>query len=188
MLRLLTQRDFHRQGAALVVALMIMLILAGMGLIAVQTSVQDMRVTSNFRRDRQAQYVAEAGMMTAMAQVGQAGDAYWTFMKQSILQGQASEAKYTFNNDTFTGVLFTGPNGDVTNLDPSVNVVMQNPLDGGQMPGYSDEFCFKSFDFISTGAVGASNPTVQLDNSYQRFATRRFAATAMLGPIECEGN
>lgn len=189
MLRMLRHPDYHRQGAALIVALMVMLLLTGMGYIAVATARQDNRATTHLKRDRQAQYVTESGLMMTMAEVGRGGDTYWTFMKQAMLNGKTTEPSYIFGMPDFQNVLFTNPNGDVEKLDPNISVVMDNPLDSGNaVAGYSEQFCFKSFDFMAIGEVGASESTIDLDNEFQKYASKRYSSTGLLGPIECEGN
>lgn len=194
LLRWATARS-GRRGMALLVALMIMLAISGLGLVAMQTAGMEQSVTGNYRLDRQAEYVAESGLMTAMGSISQSGEGFWTVFSRSTRTG--GSPTMTLTNSDFTGMLFQDASdplnpvltGDATNLNPQVTVTISDPVDGIRAAGSQNgRYCFKRLTFSVTGTVGDDASTIDIEEEFFRSSTHSIQATGLLGPLECEGN
>jgi hypothetical protein len=59
----------EERGAALIIAILMLVAMTGLGMLAVTTSQMEVRVAGNFRLLKQAQYVAEAGLIAAGSRI-----------------------------------------------------------------------------------------------------------------------
>jgi Tfp pilus assembly protein PilX len=183
-------RASARRGLALIISLFVLLAISGIGLIAMQTATIELRVTGNYRLDKQAHFVTESGLMAAMGVISQSGDGFWTLMKRAHRENPnaaAASPEMSMTQSDFT-TLFNNPAADTTTLTPRFTVRVHTPLDGMRATGYSEDFCFKRLTFDSTGAVGDDASTAQIQDQFIRASTRAFRAEALMGPMECEGN
>lgn len=179
----------HRRGLALIVSLFVLLAISGLGLVAMQTASIELRVTGNYRLDKQAHFVTESGLMAAMGVVSQSGDGFWTLMKRaSLASGTSAPPEMTMTEADFTASLFIEPAADTATLNPRFNVRIHDPIDGIRAAGYSEDFCFKRLTFDSAGFVGDDPTTIDIHDQYARSSNRAFRAEALMGPLECEGN
>lgn len=186
----------RQRGAALVISLFTLLVITGLGLLAVQTASEEVQASGNHRFNHQGHRTSAGALDVALANVAANGPAIWDFMKRNA-QRAADEADssvvdvpamYTFDDATLKTQFFIDAGGDATALSPSMSVVMRDPLDGFSVAGYSTDFCFKRFTFEARATVGA--PPVNLDflDARVRYSEATHRATGLLGPIECEGN
>lgn len=184
-------RPHHaRSGLALIISLFVLLAISGIGLIAMQTATVELRVTGNYRLDRQAYFVTESGLMAAMGVVSQSGDGFWTLMKRAHSaspNAATTSPEMSLNQGDFS-TLFNNAAADTATLAPRFTVRIHNPLDGMRPSGYSEDFCFKRLSFDSAGAVGDDPATARIEDQFTRSSTRAFRAEALMGPMECEGN
>ena len=200
-LKTITAPHPHQRGAALVIALFSLLMITGMGIIAIQTSTQEIQSAGNFKLNKQAEYVSGGALNVVLGEVSQNGDTYWNFMKQGAYQQAADEGgtaaditkAYTFQNGFINSSFMLAQSGDINSatLPPNMSVKMDNPLDGQKVPGFSDEFCFKRFRFSAQGSLGtppASELDINLEDPNIRYAEFHHQAYGLLGPIDCEGN
>ncbi len=190
-----------RQGAALIISLFVLLVITGMGLLAVVTATEEIQSAGNYRLERQAEQVSYSALAIAMGEVGENGDAYWTVIKQQMyaaMEANATDAEvdatksFTFVTADFTGKMLDNPTGDFAQHyktdTPSMQVVMKDPLDGFNAPGYSGKFCFKRFRFDSFGGIGTEPTVDDLQDPHFKFSLYNHRAFGILGPMQCEGN
>ncbi len=67
----MARRPPHRRGAALILAILMLVGMTGLGMLAVTTSQMEVKVAGSFRLLKQAQYVAEAGLIAAGTRIQQ---------------------------------------------------------------------------------------------------------------------
>lgn len=179
-----TLHDEH--GYVLVLAMLVMVVLSGVGVFALRTSRIDLRATSNLRLGSQAEYVAEAAVQRVLvdvmnnpalvvAKLQGAGGAY-QWPAQTGLFGET-------NPETFDAL------GYGVTLMPQSTVILSRPIDVSPsvLPGYmigsvggtTARFRLKRVDITSTGVISPQAST-QVD---QRTASARIHAHVMLGPL-----
>ena len=195
--QLWTRPSQQRRGAAMIIALFVLMAITGHGFVAMQTASVEIRAAGNARLSKQAEHVSAGALRIAMAEIGQAGDGIWTHMRQSGLQTASDTGtaisqvnrSVTLGTASFAGKFYNAPTGDIAALPPTMTVTMSDPLDGFTAAGYSVDYCFKRFRFDSVGAVGVPRGAIaKLKNDRTRFASKRHRAYGILGPLECEGN
>ena len=197
---------FHRRGAALILTLFALLANTGMGLVAINSANEEIQAAGNYKYTRQAEQVSAASLNVALGEVGERGDAYWSLMKQQVFARAAAgegsgnpaniPAQYIFQSATLQPWVTpwynstTPQHTDADQMMPEMTVTMDEPLDGYNAAGYSQNFCFKRFEFQSGGSVGTDPlaTAISLEDSHVQFGQAAHRAFALLGPLECEGN
>jgi len=186
----------HRQGAALVISLFALLTITGLGLVAVQTATEEIQASGNYRYNKQAEQTSAVALDLALGQAATNGEAIWQFMKQNAHATAADsgtnvadvQTTYTFGDTELQTAFGVTPIADASVLEPFLEVTMSNPLDGFTAPGYSQDFCFKRFQFDSTGRLGTIPADVEKLDPHIRYSRYNHRAYGVLGPLECEGN
>jgi len=101
------------------------------------------------------------------------------------------DKQYLFSHQDFNDIFMANPTGDLsqTALPYAGGTLVSNPVEAGQAPGYSGQFCFKRVRIDSAGSIGVPPPfPLTLAATVQRFARSRIFGYAVMGPMECPGN
>lgn len=185
------------RGSALILALLCIIALTGLGLVGLKHTRFELRQANNNKFKTQAQYTAEAGLMAAMHRVGENGQVFWDYLDriQTVQRrelGQVNTVEYPLSSGEFltSNRVFGGGESSFENeqgTDATFNVVFRDPRDGPRPAGFSKEFCFKRFTFISTGRVGEAGDENNLRwNDAVRTSSSRTISHAMVGPLLCD--
>lgn len=185
----------HQRGSALIMALLVVLVLTGLGLVGLRHTMFEIRQSSNARFAKQADYTAETGMMGAQQRVGRLGQAYWDYMvrfnKERKRQFGVDEVPiYPFDDAEFltNGHVFGLPQGSFEteqDTDASFTVELTDPRQGVSPPGFSKEYCFVRFTFQTTGQVGVVDNNLRWDDPV-RFSQSRMRSHTVVGPLLCD--
>lgn len=198
------------RGAALVAALMFVLVLTGLGLVAMQSTVRSLQVAGNFRMRKQAQAASDGGVMYVSTRAGARAAAYWQRIERAgtgpdaalsartdavTLGGYAKLLPSDFNLNTNSGNatgLFTSTAG--VSHESAVNgasfeAIVRDPVEGPPAPGYSGKFCFKKVFFASRVTYG-TNELLNNDEWDRPVASAmgQTGVEGLIGPIECGNN
>lgn len=198
------------RGAALVAALMFVLVLTGLGLVAMQSTVRSLQVAGNFRLRKQAQSASDGGVMYVSTRAGARAAAYWQRIEKAGLPNGAALASRTdaatlggyallkpkdfnlnTNSDTATGLFSSaaGVSHESAVNGASFEAIVRDPVEGPQAPGYSGKFCFKKVFFASRVVYG-TNELVNNDEWDRPVASAmgQTGVEGLIGPIECGNN
>ena len=172
------------RGTLLVVALMIILVLAGIALIGVRNVSMELKTVGNFRAGEQASRVTEGGMLAVIALAVSKGDAFPQFV-----QAANYTIRMTDVSDAFFDVAAGGSFGyEFTNVG-GVDFVttLSSPIDTNRIPGYpvSDSFVWKKYRMETAGYYG--NRTVTSPDDTLRNSLRRVVGFTYVGPYSVGG-
>ncbi|MDX9721344.1 MAG: hypothetical protein RBU37_11410 [Myxococcota bacterium] len=150
----------QRRGAALLIALFTMLLITGMGLLAVQSASEETYGAANFRINKQAEHYSFSAMNAGIAEFIVSGDAYWTVMKQNALATTeilaTADKGYQLTPAKLGPMIDATPAGELQGTPANFAVTINNPLDGYSADGFSGgKLCFKRFSFLSTSALNS---------------------------------
>jgi len=160
-----------QQGAALIIAVMILLILTVLGIYAITTSTLETKIAGNERVLKDAFYAADGGI-----DCGRMVIALFLTQQNPTLPSGASVAP---SETAFRAeIVGTDPSGrplvstHIGNSDMTINV---DRIKSEEPPGYSGEFgapvsekqtlIYYAVDSVSTGIAGASS---EIDATYRR--------------------
>lgn len=156
-------------GFVLVMTMMMILVLTGVGLIALRSARLELGMASNSKLATQAEYVAEAGLLFAVLAAGSNPNLY----DRKAMQGGASGYTFPHYSTVFYETIWDSgdPNEklkwDVFGLRatarPDFRVTMNRGIDvtGLMLPGFQlsgagagvARLRFKRYDFVATGRV-----------------------------------
>ncbi|TXD35437.1 hypothetical protein FRC98_16615 [Lujinxingia vulgaris] len=203
----------NQRGAALVVVLLVILVLTGLGMVALDSTTEGVWLSASHRSRAQATVFSDAVVQFGLYRAGARAPSYSEMLKaraEADLSSLGSEDERVgairrggyqiFSPEenpgggqaTLRGVLPDGKlidsasTGSLENdsTNPvSFRFIVRDPLDGPPAPGYSGEFCFKKVTIASEAILG-DVPEADTDRRRQR-ALGRHSTEAMIGPIDC---
>ena len=163
-----------QRGGALILSILMLVAMTGLGLLAVTSSRMEVAVAGNFRLMKQAQYLAEAGLIAANVRIQ--GDPS-TFVRLVKKPGGKALIKWRSRDFGSTGVFVTHDEGDQNNAkDRSMGydarpidfeVRVEGVRDLPSCPGYgTGSVCCLKVGLVSEGRVGDfDDDDVPLDDS-----------------------
>ncbi len=206
------RRDSER-GAALLISLLLTLVLAALGIVAIQTGVRGMNQAGNYRMRKQAQLASEGAVLYVSGRVGDRATSYWSEIQRNrdilrrtspnvalnteidgyVTVGRFMDAQ---NNqvDTYADTL----DGEGTRLysdqamssheeqfdGASYRVILRDPIEGPPMAGSDGKFCYKKVMFVSEIVYGQPSSEWIKPSQASRGSN---SVEALIGPIECSG-
>lgn len=194
------------RGAALVLALLVMLVLSGLALVAMEATTTSSQLAGTHRlavqTDSISNAINELGVLRSGRQAGQ----YYAELQDRFEPGNADEARrggFIIFSSSATGdqvQLQVGADGgsfldgayETVETDPAFETdyryIVRDATLGPRAEGFGDEFCFirvtvgSDADVESTGYDEAADADERLR---QARALGRNVSQAMIGPIEC---
>ena len=178
------------RGIALVLALMVLLSLAGLGVVAVRASFEGVRLTSNFRMDRTAYRVARTSTHSVVSRAARDPLGFTSL-------GFAKGNQLTMDDlsDIKTRVWDKGSKGSLavkgataSKWAPWFRVVMQTPKQLPFFPGSSvGDFCAQKHLWRIYGRIGSKPSAHEGVDFSPRWGEKAFLVHAYVGPINCKG-
>lgn len=176
----------HPRGSLLVIALMVILVLAGLGLIAVRNVMMEHSQVGNFRAGEQALNVTDAGLASVMALAVSRGDAFPAFVQANSNTLNMTDAATQFFDVTKDGSF----GREFVNIGGvNFQTVLTAPADTNRVPGYpvSDQYIWKKYKMTTTGFYGDQQIKPSEVDSTLRNSTRRFVSFSYVGPYIING-
>jgi hypothetical protein len=176
------------RGTLLIVAMLVILVLAGLALIGVRNVILESRQVGNFRASEQSLHVTESGQASVMAIAVEKGDSFPVFI-------QANNFKLSMT-DIADPFFDTNPKGsfgmEYVNLGDGTNVnfVTQftQPVDTNRVPGYpiSEQFIWKKYRISTSGYFGDQQISTeggkQTVDDTLRNSNRQYVSYTFVGP------
>jgi hypothetical protein len=174
------------RGSLLVAAMLIILVLAGLGLIGVRNVILEHKQVGNYRVGEQALKVTDSGMTSAVALAASKGDAFPAFVLangNNVSMADTSKSYFdTANRGSFGRELVQGG---------GVNFVttFSAPYDTNRVPGYpvSDQFIWKKYRMTTNGYFGDQLIHPGVVDDTLRNSARRYVSYCYVGPFVLAG-
>ncbi len=187
-----TPRRRHRErGAVLIIALMVILSLAALGLLAVHQVHYELLGAGNQRIAKQGYFLGEAGLAAPLAQAAKDQGVFLSFLQTNsfvvrmsdILPGWQFYSKGDDTSEKLQGAF--GP--EFTSAADAYWVTyFSNPVDTKRIPGFSTAgFCYRKYTMTADGLLGLSDVDSNDPASVVHTAQRRFVSHVYLGPFQC---
>jgi Tfp pilus assembly protein PilX len=128
----ITMMRRHPRGAALMAALMMTLVLSGIGMVVMQSTMQSMRMSGNYKMRKQANAGAEAAVLYTSNLVGDQASTFWRGMESST-QTATNGGTFAANQEAIgRGGAMIVSNADQPNAGVPVMKVFQSALANGE--------------------------------------------------------
>lgn len=167
------------RGSLLMISMMIVLVLAGLGIIGARNVMLEVRQVGNFRAGEQSLRVSESGIEASVALAVSRGDAFPTYVA-------ANQNKLTMKD--VSANFYDGAKYGSFGIEavPAVNFVTQMslPADTNRVPGYpvSESFVWKRYRFTTSGFFGSEQGVASSASDTLRNASRVYASDSFIGP------
>jgi hypothetical protein len=176
------------RGMLLIVAMLIILVLAGLALIGVRNVILESRHVGNFRTSEQALHVTESGQSSIMAVAVEKGDSFPAFIQANNFMLSMTDVADPFFD--------TKPKGsfgmEYVNLGGGTNVnfvtELTQPVDTNRVPGYpvNDQFIWKKYRITTSGYFGDQKISLvggkQAVDDTLRNANHQYVSYTFVGP------
>ncbi|QDG50766.1 hypothetical protein FIV42_08485 [Persicimonas caeni] len=202
----------QQQGSALILTMLVLLVLTGLGMLAMRDTRASLQQSGAYRVRAQATGLAEAASGYTAYMAGKDASGFWAMMQSpqvtnlsqlssaNARQAEARRGAYLHlkqkagsGDKVFPNVTaITGETGLLTNgskksfeareSSSQFEVVLRDPMDGPPAAGYGENYCFKKITVVSRGLVG--EPSHDWSGSGM-VADKRTAIETYIGPIEC---
>ncbi len=171
------------RGSLLLTGLLVIIVLAGLALVAVRNVVLEFKLVGNYRSGEQALHVTQSGADSVMALAVAKGDAFPTY----VLANQ-NKVSMTDAVDPFFDTKQDGSFGKEFINVGNVNFVseLSLPVDTNRVPGYpvSENYIWKKYKVTTNGYYGDQvilTPDDVLRNSARQFVTYSFVGPFVIG-------
>jgi hypothetical protein len=195
----------------LILTMLILLVLTGLGMVALRSTTRSVQQSGAYRVRTQANTFSEAAAEYSAALASKDAATFWGMMRSahdnsldglSMSDSQKSHAigpyiklrqkagdtanrKSDFEGmeptETTTG-LFGDDSFEVGETGAEFSVIFRDPLDGPPAPGYGENFCFKKVTITSRARIGTPDRTW---GGSGMTGEKRNSIEAFIGPIEC---
>ena len=186
-------RRNHERGSALLIALMVILSLAALGMLAVYQANYELHAAGNQRIAKQGYFLAEAGLAAPVAAAAMDQNVFLSFLQTNSFVVRMNDIYtdfYGFDHD-----LDTPPNVELGAFGPEFSdydnafwiTYFSDPMDTKRVPGFSMAgFCYRKYTMTADGLLGMNNidPEDHPD-SVGHTTQRRFISHIYLGPFPC---
>ncbi len=178
------------QGTVMVIALMVILSLAALGILAVHQVNYELHGAGNQRVAKQGYFLGEAGLAAPLAQAAKDQSVFLSFLQTNsfvvrmsdILPGGSfyTQGKDTSNLNGAFGPEFTG------GADAYWVTYFSDPVDTKRIPGFSTAgFCYRKYTMTADGLLGTSDVSTDDPISVVHAPQRRFVSHVYQGPVQC---
>lgn len=171
------------RGSLLLTGMLIIIILAGLSLIAVRNVILEFKLVGNYRVGEQALHVTESGADSVMALAVAKGDAFPSYVFHN-----ANKLSMTDVADPFFDTTTDGSFGKEFISIGNVNFIseLSLPVDTNRVPGYpvSENFIWKKYKVTTSGYFGDQivlKPDDVLRNSSRQYVTYSFVGPFVVG-------
>lgn len=203
------------RGAALILVMLVMLVLSGLGLVAMHSTAEGTKLAGMHRLQSQSKSLSEAVNQLGVIRSGRQAPALHAQFNEQVSNalepGAMRRGGYALFTTEFSedgdGNL-TGLGGDevalqtdgglfsrndfVTAVDEDAvtfRYIVRDPVMGPPVPGFSDEYCFVGVSVGSSSNIGDGDADDDIEaraRAKRRQALGRNISRAYIGPIECQ--
>jgi hypothetical protein len=185
------RRSFGARGSVLMISLLVVLVLAGIGLVVVQNLLNEMANVGTFRIVKQGYYLTEAGLTGPIARAAENQNVF-----MGVLQAKAdANQKFTVTiDDVNPGFYDLSQDADGSSFGPEFArpgaakfvTYFSDPVDSQRIPGYSTVgFCYRRYTVTADGFLGDDKVDTDDPDSVGHTASARFVSHLYLGPFQC---
>jgi len=173
----------------LIIALLVILSLAALGLLAVHQVHYELHNAGNQRIAKQGYFLGEAGLAAPIAQAAADQNVFLAF-----LQTNSFIVRQTDINNHFWEVNGSGQPDDYGVFGPEFDhaedfywvTYFSDPVDTKRIPGFSIAgFCYRKYTMTADGLLGLADVSPDDPKSVVHAAQRRFVSHIYLGPFQC---
>lgn len=186
-------------------ALLVMLVLSGLGLVAMHSTSQGTSLAGMHRLQGQSKSMSDAVNQLGVMRSGRDAQALHVKMRNQAMDaldfGAMRRGGFVLATTDYTGAdeevdlqtgtgLFSG--GDFVETVDEEEVIyryiVRDPVMGPPVPGFDDSFCFIGVSIASWANLGRGDPSEDVDataRSVRPQALGRNVSQAFIGPIEC---
>ncbi len=175
------RRLTNPRGSLLIVALMVVLVMAGLAAVGARGVMMELNQVGNFRTAEQSARVTEAGMEGAIALAIEKGDAFPLYLQQTAYQLAPKDVAQNFYDMTVKGSF--GRESSVL-TDVTFVTKASQPSDTNRVPGYpvNDAFVWKRFQIQTYGYYGTADSAAATAADVMRNSARQYVSLSYVGP------
>lgn len=177
----------NERGSALLIALLVILSLAALGMLAVHQVNYELHAAGNQRVAKQGYFLGEAGLAAPVAQAAKDQNVFLSFLQTNSFIVRMNDINgdfYGFEHDTGELGAF-GPEFD-DDTEAFWITYFSDPVDTKRIPGFSMAgFCYRKYTMTADGLLGAGNIDPDDPDSVVHTTQRRFISHIYLGPFPC---
>ena len=182
-------RRRREQGSVLIIALMVILSLAALGMLAVHQVHYELLGAGNQRVAKQGYFLGESGLAAPLAQAAKDQGVFLSVLQTNSFVVRMSDVDGQFftrgsqTSDKLKGAF--GP--EFTSAADAYWVTyFSDPVDTKRIPGFSTAgFCYRKYTMTADGLLGLSDVDTDDPKSVVHTAQRRFVSHVYLGPFQC---
>lgn len=173
------------RGAVLFLALVVIVVLAAIALVSVQSTVGITSRSGSFRSSRIAHNVTASGSEATLAMGASNPRGFNDFVSSHGYVIRMNDVSQTFFD--------LGPMGSFGRESVNIAAVswstrLTDPVTSHRAPGYEiGEYCFRKY-FATTDGYYGNEPPANPEEVYnvERMSQKRFMTTMYVGPVECQ--
>ena len=173
----------------LIIALLVILSLAALGLLAVHQVHYELHGAGNQRIAKQGYFLGEAGLAGPVAQAARDQNAFLSVLQTNSFIVRMSDVDPTFYSsgaETSTGLKGAFGPEFTTTADAYWVTYFSDPVDTRRIPGFSTAgFCYRKYTMTADGLLGLADVDTDDPGSVVHSAQRRFVSHIYLGPFQC---
>ena len=190
-----------QQGAALIVAILVMLVLSAMGMVALRSANDSNWLSGAYRVQSQSTSYSDAVVQYGLMRSGQRADSLDQLLTERSridleIGGTTGDVRrggyqvFSPEEDPDNGIVTLypdlGADGLVATpeLDVEYSYIVRDPMPGPSAPGYDDRYCFLAVSIGSEAIMGSGGDTKQ---RRRLRSMGRHVSDSFIGPVECGG-
>jgi hypothetical protein len=165
----------------LVLVMMLLLVLTGLSLVVVQSTVNSMSRGGSYRASAVAFQVAQAGSEATMAIAAKNPAEFLKFVAAHDHKVQMADVSGTFFDLSADGSF----GREYANVGGAnwVSTVRSAGQPNCNVPGYQSSYCFYKYYSVTDGWYGIGDAAVDEPDEVLRNPQKRFMATILVGPM-----
>ena len=194
------------RGAALIIALLVMLVLSALGLVALRATSEGAWVAASHRMNSQSAAFSDSVVQFGTERTGFRAQSVYSLMQQRVnremrlsgddsvdalrrggyvvyVAGDPEDGQASLEGELPGGRLLEV--GELRGLETELAVryryIVRDPLVGPPAPGFGENFCFNRVTVASETVVAVGDGGTRRG----RMSMSRHASEAFVGPIEC---
>lgn len=173
----------HEEGSILLIAMLVIVVLAGISLVAVHQVHSELENLGSFRMAKQSYYVTEAGLTGPIAMAAKDQEAFIGDLQTTSFVVTPSNISSSFFDTSSWGSF--GPSL-ASGESAFFQTYFTDPVDTQRIPGYSmGGFCYRRYTVVSDGFLGAGFVDPEDPESVLHTSSSRFVSHLYLGPFQC---
>lgn len=195
----------NERGAALIVAILVMLVLSALGMVALKSASDGNWLAGTYRVQSQSNSYSDAVVQYGLMRSGQRADSLDQMLKErarvDLIEGAGTisdvrrggyqifspeedpgDGKVTLYSELGAEGLVATPE-----LDVAYNYIVRDPMPGPPAPGYDDRYCFLAVSIGSEAIMGRGTAAEERQRRRLRSMGRHVTDT-FIGPVECGGS